>query len=47
MKKLRQITDIMLEIGERDKNLVVITGYGGILKPFPEQYPRRYYNIGL
>tara|TARA_A100001015_G_scaffold241380_1_gene275479 strand:+ start:344 stop:613 length:270 start_codon:yes stop_codon:yes gene_type:complete len=50
MKKLRQeFADTMLEIGEKDENLVVMVGdiSHGILKPFAEKYPNRYYNIGI
>ncbi len=50
MKKLRQeFADTMLEIGETDESLVVMVGdiSHGILKPFAEKHPDRYYNIGI
>jgi transketolase len=39
----------MLHVGAEDSNLVVIVGdiSHGILKPFSEKYPTRYYNIGI
>ena len=50
MKKIRQqFADLMLEIGTRDKKLVVLVGdiSHGILKPFAKKCPTRYYNIGI
>lgn len=41
--------ETMLHFGVRDPNLVVIVGdiSHGILKPFSEKFPPRYYNIGI
>ena len=41
--------ELMLEIGEEDKSLVVIVGdiSHGILKPFAEKFSDRYFNIGI
>jgi transketolase len=50
MKKLREtFADLMLEIGSKDKTLVVLVGdiSHGILKPFAKKFPDRYYNIGI
>ena len=50
MKKLREeFADLMLEIGNKDKKLVVMVGdiSHGILQPFAKKYPNRYYNIGI
>jgi len=50
MKKIRQqFADLMLEIGTRDKKLVVLVGdiSHGILQPFAKKCPTRYYNIGI
>ena len=50
MKKIRQqFADLMLEIGARDKKLVVLVGdiSHRILKPFAKKCPTRYYNIGI
>ena len=39
----------MLEVGKKDKNLVVMVGdiSHGILKPFAKACKNRYYNIGI
>ncbi len=50
MKKLRNIfAETMVEIGSKDKKLVVMVGdiSHGILKPFAKKFPSRYYNIGI
>jgi transketolase len=50
MKKLRQeFADTMLEIGAVDPQLVVMVGdiSHGILQPFAEKCPGRYFNIGI
>jgi transketolase len=50
MTSLRKaFADSMLKLGDIDKNLVVIVGdiSHGILKPFRETYPDRYFNIGI
>lgn len=50
MKKLREtFADLMLEIGSKDKTLVVLVGdiSHEILKPFAKKFPDRYYNIGI
>jgi len=50
MKKLRQeFADLMLEIGAVDNDLVVLVGdiSHGILQPFAQKYPDRYYNVGI
>ena len=50
MTSLRKaFADSMLKLGDIDKNLVVIVGdiSHGILKPFRESYPDRYFNIGI
>ena len=50
MKKIRQqFADLMLEVGTRDKKLVVLVGdiSHGILQPFAKKCPTRYYNIGI
>ena len=50
MKKIRQqFADLMLEIGTKDKKLVVLVGdiSHGILQPFAKKCPTRYYNIGI
>ena len=50
MKKLREeFADLMLEIGSKNKNLVVMVGdiSHGILQPFAKKFPNRYYNIGI
>lgn len=50
MKKLRQeFADTMVEVGQRDPRLVVMVGdiSHGILVPFSEACPGRYYNIGI
>jgi len=50
MKKLRQeFSDTMVEVGINDQELVVMVGdiSHGILKPFAESCPGRYFNIGI
>jgi len=50
MKKIRQeFADTMLEVGHRDPSLVVLVGdiSHGILQPFAQACPGRYYNIGI
>lgn len=50
MKKIRQeFADTMIEVGQNDKDLVVMVGdiSHGILQPFAKQFPGRYYNIGI
>ena len=50
MKKIRQqFADSVLEIGSRDKKLVVLVAdiSHGILQPFAKKCPGRYYNIGI
>jgi transketolase len=50
MKKLRQeFADTMLEVGPHDQRLVVLVGdiSHGILQPFAQKCPDRYYNIGI
>lgn len=41
--------EMMLDFGHHDSNLVVIVGdiSHGILRPFYERFPSRYYNIGI
>lgn len=49
-KKLRQeFADTMLEIGKKDKNLMVLIGDIShfILQPFAKACPGRFYNIGI
>ena len=49
-KKIRQeFASTMLEVGKKDKNLVVMVGdiSHGILKPFAKACKNRYYNIGM
>ena len=49
-KKIRQeFASTMLEVGKKDKNLVVMVGdiSHGILKPFAKVCKNRYYNIGI
>ena len=50
MKKLRQeFADTMLEVGIKNKNLVVMVAdiSHGILQPFAKKCPDRYFNIGI
>lgn len=50
MKKLRQqFADLMLEEGNKNKDIVVMVGdiSHGILQPFAKKFPDRYYNIGI
>lgn len=50
MKKLRQeFADTMLELGPKDPRLVVMVGdiSHGILQPYAQACPGRYYNIGI
>jgi len=50
MKKLRQeFADTMLEVGQKDPNLIVMVGdiSHGILQNFAQACPGRYYNIGI
>ena len=50
MKKIRQqFADTVLEIGSRDKKLVVLVAdiSHGIMQPFAKKCPGRYYNIGI
>jgi len=50
MRPLReQFADTMLELGQRDENLVVMVGdiSHGILQPFANECPGRYFNIGI
>lgn len=50
MKSIRQqFADTMLEVGQKDPNLVVLVGdiSHGILKPFARACPNRYYNVGI
>ncbi len=50
MKKLREeFADTMLEVGANDSRLVVMVGdiSHGILQPFANACPERYYNIGI
>ena len=50
MKSLREtFANLMLEIGEKDPNLVVMVGdiSHGILQPFAKAHPERYFNIGI
>jgi len=39
----------MLEVGRRDTSLVILVGdiSHGILKPFAQEFPDRYYNVGI
>ena len=49
-KKMRQeFADTMLEVGQRDQNLVVLIGDIShfILQPFAKACPGRFYNIGI
>jgi len=41
--------DLMLEVAQHDPNLIVIVGdiSHGILQPFAEKFPDKYYNIGI
>jgi transketolase len=45
----QQFADTMLALGEADKELVVMVGDigHGMFKPFAQNYPTRYYNIGI
>ncbi len=50
MKKLREeFADTVLDLGPKDSRMVVLVGdiSHGILKPFAESCPGRYYNIGI
>jgi transketolase len=50
MKKLRQeFADTMLEVGMIDPQLIVMVGdiSHGILQPFAEKCPGRYFNVGI
>lgn len=50
MKKLRlEFADTMLEVGQKDPRLVVMVGdiSHGILQPFAQACPGRYYNVGI
>jgi transketolase len=50
VKKLRQeFADTMIEVGTADNRLVVMVGdiSHGILQPFAEACPNRYYNVGI
>lgn len=50
MKNLRSIfAETMVEIGKKDKNVVVVVGdiSHGVFKRFREKYPKRYFNIGI
>jgi len=50
MKKIRQVfADTMLEIGKKDKNLVVLVGdiSHRIFQPFAKSCKGRYFNIGI
>jgi transketolase len=50
VKKLRQeFADTMLEVGLRDTHLVVMVGdiSHGILQPFAQHCPGRYFNVGI
>ena len=50
MKHLRQqFADTILEVGSDDHGLVVLVGdiSHGILQPFAQRHPQRYYNIGV
>ena len=49
-KKIReQFADTILDIGNKNKNIVVMVGdiSHGIMQPFAKKYPDRYYNIGI
>lgn len=45
----RAFAETMLKVGHRDSSLVVLVGdiSHGILKPFAEAFPSRYYNVGI
>ncbi len=45
----QQFADTMLDVGVRDERLVVMVGdiSHGILQPFAEACPERYYNVGI
>ncbi|HLB52926.1 MAG TPA: transketolase C-terminal domain-containing protein [Chlamydiales bacterium] len=50
MKKIRQeFADTMVEIGRLDPKLIVMVGdiSHGILQPFAQQCPGRYFNVGI
>lgn len=50
MKKMRQeFADTMLEVGQKDKNLIVLIGDIShfILQPFARKCPGRFYNVGI
>lgn len=50
IKSMRQeFADTMLEVGQRDKNLIVLIGDIShfILQPFAKMCPGRFYNIGI
>jgi transketolase len=50
VKKLREeFADTVLDLGPKDSRMVVLVGdiSHGILKPFAESCPGRYYNIGI
>ena len=45
----KEFSRLMLEIGEKDKKLVVLVGDIGVfgLRNFWQKYPDRFYNIGI
>lgn len=45
----QQFNDIVTLLGKKDKKIVVIVGdiSHGVLKPFREKFPKRYFNIGI
>ena len=48
--KIREVfAELVFKLGKKDKNLVVMVGdiSHGILKKFRENFPERYYNIGI
>lgn len=49
MNMRNAFADTMVEVGKSDQNLVVLVGdiSHGILKPFAEECPGRYFNIGI
>lgn len=50
MKQIRQqFADTMIDVGQKDPNLVVLVGdiSHGVLQPFAKACPDRYYNVGI
>jgi len=45
----KQFADTMADVGEMDEQLIVLVGdiSHGVLAPFREKFPERYYNVGI